>query len=256
MSNRTKTALCLGDWQVDLHDENHMGRVLKFARDLQPDKLIFTGDETDATTIGRWVRGAPEEIEGNLQTQIDVTHTWYRRFREACPNASAEVCYSNHLDRFAYSITTRIPAFRHLRVLSIENLFGLDELEIKYHREVFDVFPDVVAGHGHQWGLTSANQYAKGSLVVATSGKSVVAGHTHQPLLTTVQVGYNFNLNQSFYMNVGCSMRFSAAEYITSKRPNWGHGVGILTWSRTTGKTHPELVIADGGRFRYQGVQY
>lgn len=257
MSMRTRTALVVSDMQCDLQDDDFLGRVVRLAKDLCPDKVVFIGDESDATTIGRWVRGTPEEAEGNLQTQLDVTYEWQKRFREAAPNADMRMCYSNHLDRFSYSITTRLPAFRHLRALSIESLFRLNELGIQYERSPFEVFPDVVAGHGHQWNLTSANQYAKGTSIAAKYGKSIVAGHTHRPLLTSVAVGYNFNLTQLFYMNVGCSMRYEAAEYITSKSPEWGHGAGVLTWSRTTGKTHPELIVADSNnRFRYQGVQY
>jgi hypothetical protein len=256
MSERTRTALVISDMQCDLQDDNFLNRVLQLAKDLQPQKVVWIGDESDATTIGRWVQGSPEEAEGNLQTQIDVTHGWLKRVREATPNATHDMAYSNHLARFSQSITTRLPAFRHLRALSIENLFGLDELEITYRREIFEVFPDVIAGHGHQWGLTSANQYSKGTAVVAKTGKSVVAGHTHRPLLTSAATGYNFNMETRFYMNVGCSLRMDAAEYITSKSPEWGHGVGVLTWNRTLDRTMPELLTAQNGRFRYNGKTY
>jgi predicted phosphodiesterase len=256
MSKRTRTALILSDWQVDLHDEGFINKTLQLAKDLQPDKIIHVGDESDTTAIGRWVQGTPAAAENNLQTQIDITHSLLRKFREACPDATFDICYSNHLARFSQSITTRLPAFRHLRALSIESLFGLDSLEITYRREIFEVFPDVIAGHGHQWGLTSANQYAKGTQVVAKTGKSVVAGHTHRPLLTTAATGYNFNMATNFYMNVGCAMEFSAAEYITSKSPEWAHGVGVLTWNRTLDRTQPELIVGQSGRFYYQNRMY
>lgn len=255
MSSRTRTAIVLPDWQIDLHDEDHISRTLKLCKDLQPDKIIHVGDETDATTIGRWTRDTPDEVEGNLQTQIDLTHSFLARFRDVCPRAQFDICYSNHLDRFASSIRTRIPAFRHLRALSIESLFGLAELGIQFRREIFEIYPGVVAGHGHQWGLTSANQYAKGTSTVHKSGVSIVAGHTHRPLLTSCATGYNFTLDARFYMNVGCSMRFSAAEYITSRSPEWGHGVGVLTHHPKFG-TQPELLIAKAGRFQYQGTWY
>lgn len=256
MSKRTRTALVIPDMQCDLQDDAFLGKVLQLAKDLEPDKVVWIGDESDATTIGRWVQGTPEEAEGNLQTQIDVTHGWLKRVREATPNATHDMAYSNHLARFSQSITTRLPAFRHLRALSIESLFGLDSLEITYRREIFKVFPDVIAGHGHQWGLTSANQYAKGTQVVAKTGKSVVAGHTHRPLLTTAATGYNFNMATNFYMNVGCAMAFPRAEYITSTSPEWAHGVGVLTWNRTLDRTQPELIVGQGGRFYYQNRMY
>lgn len=252
---RTRTALILSDWQADLHDEEYLARTLKLAKDLQPDKIVHAGDECDSTTIGRWVQGTPAEAEGNLQTQIDITHKWLSRFREAVPDASFQICYSNHLARFAQSITSRLPAFRHLRNLSIESLFGLDGLGITYERKIFEIFPGVVAGHGHQWGLTSANQYAKGTAVVAKAGVSVVAGHTHRPLLTSVATGYNFDMNTKFYMNVGASMRWDAAEYITSKSPEWAHGTGLVHWHRDHG-SHPELLVAKDTRFEFRGTWY
>jgi hypothetical protein len=255
MSPRTRTAVVLSDWQCDLQDDDYLKRTLTLVKDLQPDKIIHVGDESDATTIGRWVQGTPAEAEGNLQTQVDITHTWLDRFRSAAPSASFQICYSNHLDRFSKSITTRLPAFRHLRALSIESLFGLDELGISFERQAFEIFPGVIAGHGHQWGLTSANQYSKGSATVHKLGVSVVAGHTHRPLLTSVSTGYNFHMDSKFYMNVGCSMDFRTAEYITSRSPEWGHGVGILTWHRDHG-TQPELSIAHGGRFEFLGRWY
>jgi hypothetical protein len=255
MSNRTRTALVVSDMQCDLQDDNFLGRVVRLAKDLCPDKVVFIGDESDATTIGRWVQGTPAEAEGNLQTQLDVTYSWQKRFREAAPDADMRMCYSNHLDRFAHSITTRLPAFRNLRALSIESLFRLDELAITYERTPFCVFPGVLAGHGHQWGLTSANQYQKGTQTVHKMGMSIVAGHTHRPLLTSVATGYNFQMDSRFYLNVGCAMDFTRAEYITSRSPEWGQGVGILQWHRDFG-TSPELAFAKDGRFRINGSWY
>ncbi len=132
MASRVKTAVVLADWQVNLHDEDHINRTLKLVKDLQPDKIIHVGDETDATTIGRWVRETPEEVEGNLQEQIDLTHDFLAKFRSASPRSTFDICYSNHLERFALSIRTRIPAFRTLRNLTIESLFGLDDLRINF----------------------------------------------------------------------------------------------------------------------------
>jgi predicted phosphodiesterase len=255
MSERRRTALILSDWQCELQDDDYLNRVLRLVKDVQPDKIIHVGDESDATTIGRWVQGTPAEAEGNLQREIDTTHGWLQKYREAAPDATFQICYSNHLARFTQSITSRLPAFRHLRALSIENLFGLEELGIKYERKIFEVFPGVVAGHGHQWGLTSANQYSKGTSVVATTGASVIAGHTHRPLLTSVATGYNFDIHAKFYMNVGCGMKFSEAEYIKSTAPQWAHGTGLVHWHRDHG-SHPELLVARDTRFEFRGVWY
>jgi predicted phosphodiesterase len=256
MSPRTQTALILSDWQVDLHDESYLRRTLALAKDLQPDRIVHVGDESDATTIGRWVRDTPDEVEGNLQQQVDVTQAFLRLFREAVPGADFDICHSNHLARFAHSIRTRLPGFRTLRALSIENLFGLDSLGIRYRRELFEVFPGVLAGHGHQWNLTSANQYQRGTAAVGRLGASLVCGHTHRPLLATVATGYNYDLDSHFYLNVGCSMDFGRAGYIQSTAPEWGHGVGLIEYNTRTGWVQPHLIVAQGGRFRWNGKWY
>lgn len=59
-----------------------------------------------------------------------------------------------------------------------------------------------------------------------------------------------------FYLNVGCSMDFGKAEYITSRSPEWGHGVGILEYNTRTGWTQPHLITAHDGRFRWAGRWY
>lgn len=256
MSPRTQTALILSDWQCDLHDQDYINRTLALARDLQPDKIVHVGDESDATAIGRWVRDTPDEYESNLQQQIDATTENLAAFRRAVPSATIEICHSNHLARFAYAVRTRLPGYRDLRALSVESLFGLDELDIAFRREVFQVFPGVVAAHGHQFGLTSSNQYLRGTAWTHKLGASLVSGHTHRPLLTTVYTGVTPAGTSRFYLNVGCSMDFAKAEYITSRSPEWGHGVGILEHNTRTGWTQPHLLIADGNRFRWGGKWY
>lgn len=256
MSRANQVALILSDWQCDLHDQSFIDRTVRLARDLQPDRIVHVGDESDATTIGRWVQGTPAEAEGNLQVQIDVTHDNLAAVRRAAPNAEIDVCYSNHLGRFASAVTTRIPAFRHLRGLRIEELFGLDDLKINYRRELFEVFPGVLAAHGHQFGLTSANQALKGPQWCHKLGASIVAGHTHRPLLTSAAQGAVGAMTSRFYLNVGCSMDFGKAEYITSRSPEWGLGVGVLEYNPRMG-VHPTLIAANsGGRFRFGGKWY
>ena len=253
---RTRTALILSDWQCDLQNQSFIDRTLRLAKDLQPDRIVHVGDETDATTIGRWVQGLPEEAEGNLQEQIDVTRFNLKRFREVAPGATFDICYSNHMDRFTRAVRTRLPAFRSLRDLTVESLFRLGDLGIQFRRELFEVFPGVVAAHGHQFGLTSANQYSRGSDWAQRLGSSIVAGHTHRPLLTSVASGYG-STESRFYMNVGCSMDFAKAEYITSKSPQWGLGVGIIRYNTRTGWVQPQLIVADAqGRFYHEGTWY
>jgi hypothetical protein len=253
-ASNTQVALVLPDWQVGMHDAEMIEKSLALADYLQPNKIVHVGDESDCTSIGRWARGTKDEWESNLQEEIDTTHDYLSQFREVCPDATFDICFSNHMQRFANSIDTRIPGFRTLRALTIESLYGLDELDITMQYQPFDLFPDVIAAHGHQYGLTSAGQYQKGSQVVKTAGKSLIAGHTHRPMLTSVARGYNANMSADFYLNVGCAMDFDSAAYISSRQPEWGFGLGIIR--HEAGVSYPELLIARGRDFYYDGLKF
>lgn len=251
--SRVQTALILPDWQCGAHDSEMIEKSLELAHDLQPDHIVHVGDESDCTAIGRWARGTKDEWADNLQEQIDTARGYFKRFRDACPQAKFDICYSNHLKRFADGISTRLPGFSSLRALTPEALYGLAELDITMRYEPFHIFPDVVAAHGHQYGLTSATQYQKASQVVARSGYSLVAGHTHRPVLNTIAAGH-LSKETRFYLNVGCAMDFSAATYVTSSMPEWGFGLGILR--HINGVTYPELLMARDRQFYFEGRVY
>jgi hypothetical protein len=249
-----QVALILPDWQVGMHDAEIIEKSLALAEYLQPDKIVHVGDESDCTAIGRWARGTKDEWESNLQEEIDTTHDYLSQFREMCPNATFDICFSNHMQRFANSVETRLPGFRTLRALTIESLYGLDELGITMQYQPFEIFPDVIAAHGHQYGLTSAGQYEKGTRVVKTAGKGLIAGHTHRPMLTSVARGYNANMSSDFYLNVGCAMDFQSATYISSRQPEWGFGLGVVRYE--SGVSYPELLIARDRNFYFEGLKF
>lgn len=252
--NRAQVALVLPDWQVGMHDAEIIEKSLALAEYLKPDKIVHVGDESDCTAIGRWSRGTKTEWESNLQAEIDTTHDYLRQFREACPGAEFSICFSNHAKRFVDSIETRLPGFRTLRALTLESLYGLAGLQIEMQYQPFELFPDVIAAHGHQYGLTSAGQYQKGTQVVSRAGKSLVAGHTHRPVLTTVATGYNANMDTAFYLNVGCAMNFDDASYISSRQPEWGFGLGVIRHAE--GVSYPELLMARGRNFYFEGEKF
>jgi hypothetical protein len=247
-----KTALILSDWQCDLHDEDFLWRVYELADTLRPHVIVHVGDESDNTTIGRWVRGVPDEVEGNLQTQIDITREWLRRFRNIPSVRQMGIVSSNHGVRFETSINSRLPAFRHLRALKYEELFGLNDFDIGFH-STWEFFPGVLAGHGDQWNLTSKGQYTKLTEVASHKNKCIVAGHTHRPLITSV-AGDRRDL---WVMNVGHSMDITKADYMGIDRggiDQWGQAVGIVHFNGLT--AHPELVIDVAGSMQWRGKYY
>lgn len=265
-TDREGVYLILPDFQCDLQDDSFLWRAYDLARDLKPKRIYHVGDENDATTVGRWVRGMPEEFEPDeLQRQVDVTYKWMKRFRDIPSVESFEVAYSNHGHRFGQSLKSRVPGWKDMRVVQYDHIMreaawhhGDEPLDIEFDVPLITSIPGVVLGHGDQWGLTSKSQYSQMSMVASHSCKSVIAGHTHRPMLATVAYkDEDFIQKSRFIMNVGNAMDVSKAEYMNvdrGKTPEWGQAVGVVTV--IDGAPFPELVVDMGGKMLFRGAQY
>lgn len=251
---RSKTLLQISDWQVGCHDEEWILKTAEFARDLQPDIIVHCGDEADNTTLGRWVRGLPGAYEGTLQDEYDKTHDLLKEFRSACPNAEIRLTASNHGDRMTKSLEKYLPGAMSLRCLGQEELLGLEELDIHFDAEPYEVLPDLVYFHGYKEGFTAASTVKKIQDFIALKGKNFLFGHTHRAGLYTSAIGYNWEMTTRFAMNVGHAMRLSEATYVEHGSPIWSQGVGVVHYDGE--QLYPELILATDGRFRYQGTSY
>lgn len=260
------TYLILPDFQCDLQDDEFLWRMYFLARDLQPKRIYHVGDENDATTVGRWVRGMPEEFEPDeLQRQVDVTYKWLKRFRSIESVESFEIAYSNHGHRFGQSLKSRVPGWKDMRVVQYDHIMreaawyhGDEPLDIHFDVPLITSIPGVLLGHGDQWGLTSKSQYTQLSMVAKDSCKSVIAGHTHRPMLATVAYkDEQYRQKSRWIMNVGNAMNVAKAEYMNvdrGKTPEWGQAVGVVTVK--DGEAYPELVIDTGGKMMFRGKEY
>jgi hypothetical protein len=259
-SKKDQKVIAFGDFQINKHDPEFLGKAIAFVKDQQPDMICLTGDESDNSAVGRWAKGMREEFESNLQDQIDETVDWLWAIRDAAPNAQIHMAHSNHMDWITKAVETRIPGFSSLRALTPEVMYDLDELGIQYQRKLFEFLPGFLLGHGHQWSLTSSTHTAKGIEHVLKTGKSILAGHVHQAALRTVFVGYEGKGEQKVYVNPGCMMDFDKAMasnggYINGTSPNWSKGIAVIT--REAGQNYTELVLGEtNGTFRYEGRIY
>lgn len=244
------TVLLIPDLQVPLQDQRFVDKLVSVTQRIQPDALGFIGDVTDSTQVGQWVKGKSGEFDGGLQEAFDVTKNTLSRFRKAAPEAAMWIQWSNHDLRTQSYVRSNAPALSSLRCLEFGALVGADTLGITVQKKPFEFLPGAVAVHGHERRYSSVpGKY--GIERVKEYGKSVVYGHTHQPLLVGVNQGYNGKLKSRFAMNVGHAMDVKKAGYLGDGYANWQQAFGIV---RSDGRNlYPELVTATNGKFLYGG---
>lgn len=255
--SQTKTVVVIGDYQIGAHDRGFIEKQCEIIRDIKPDMIISTGDELDATSLGRWVRGLPGEFETSFQEELDQWYVVAKMLNEAAPQAEKRMCRSNHTDRLAVSLNSRLPGLRDLRALELPTLMRLDELGWIYDNpkgSATEFLPGVTYSHGDEWSITSKGQANKAGEMIKERGTHVVFGHSHQAGLYTQALGYNFNMNTKWALNVGSGMAYDQADYIKKGSPNWSRGVGIIHYDGK--EAHPDLRLEVNGKIRYDGRTY
>ena len=246
-----KVAMIVPDLQVPLHDSGFVEKLISVADYLQPDILLFIGDLTDSTEVGRWVKGRSGEYTGNLQAAFDEAADIVARFRNAVGDDCEMILQdSNHDSRTQEYIESNAPALSSLRSLDLRGLIGLDANAVSLVRGPYGFMPSVVSAHGHERAYSSIpGKY--GIDRVREYGTNLVYGHTHTPLLVTTAVGTGDSRQTLWAMNVGHGMDMSKAGYLKDGYATWCQAFGLVTWDGEI--AHPELVLAPNGKFHWEG---
>lgn len=251
-----KTTLVLPDIQYPFHDKLALSKLLKVAKDIQPDTILQIGDGIDFPTVSRWAKDTALEYAPILQEHIDGFKGLLAEFREACPNSTMLWLEGNHDLRLKQFVTTYAPALGSLRALEIQNLFGLDELGVQYLKGPLRVGTNTYAVHGHESGgySSTANAWDLKFLKRYGSDKNFIFGHTHQPFLLTRAFGYEGKVSPRFTMNVGSIMDPVQASYVKDGSVSWVMSFALL---RDDGKRiYPELITMVDRGFYLNGTKY
>lgn len=250
-----KRILVLSDIQVPLHDARAITAVEQFARDWQPDGIYQVGDEADQFEISRWDKGTAKELGGTYQANLDKTHDVMRRFKEALGDKEFHVMRSNHGETRVNSYLRKYaPAFDTLRDLKYERLLRYDELDITYHRQIWQFAPGWALAHGDEGSLIQT----PGGTAMALArriGLSVVCGHTHKAGIQHSHSGYSGRITQSLYgVETGHLMDMAKASYLPSGYGNWQQAFALLYIRQ--GNVTPVLVPINGRSFTVEGQLY
>lgn len=252
-----KTTLILSDVQVPLHDALMVKKFVQVAKDLQPDLIVSVGDLVDFRSVSRWSAGTAMAYAPVLQDDIDATvNEVLRPLREAAPNAEITWVAGNHCERLDAYVNEYAWQMKTLRAVTMENLFSLDELGVKYVKGPERIGPNTYVIHGHEAGGYASTPSAWDTKFTKRYGsdKSFVFGHTHSPSLITRAYGFKGKVTPRFTMNVGSMMDPIKATYVKDGAVSWSMGFGLI---RDDGKrSYPELVVATDRGFFLNGRKY
>ena len=246
----TTTWMVVPDLQVPLHDPEFVNSLVGVANYLKPDGLLFIGDLTDSTEVGRWVKGRAGEYSGQLQQAFDATAEIVARFRRAVGDVEMILVDSNHDERTQKYVSENAPALSSLRAILLQDLIGLTTSGVSYSSGPIEFVPGVKAVHGHERAYSSIpGKY--GLDRVREYGSNVVYGHTHTPLLVTTAIGTGDSRENRWAMNVGHGMDMKKASYLKDGYATWAQAFGLVHHDGIN--AYPELVMAMSGRFCLDG---
>jgi len=252
-----KTTLIIPDIQYPYHDELALAKILKVARDHQPDNILQIGDGIDFPTVSQWAKGNALEYEQTLQDHIDGYRSGVLEpLREACPEGRITWLEGNHDLRVRDFVKKYAAPLGPLRALEIPSLFGLDDLSVDYVRGPLRIATNTLAIHGHESGGYCASASAWDAKFAKRYGsdKNFIFGHTHQPFLITRSYGYGGEVTPRFTMNAGSIMDPVAATYVKDGAVNWTMS---FSWLEDDGKrVWPELITMVDRRFNFHGERY
>ncbi|MFY9325220.1 MAG: metallophosphoesterase [Candidatus Nanopelagicales bacterium] len=249
----TKRIVVLSDMQIPLHDREVIKRVIKFVKEYEPDEIYCVGDEADCLAPARWSKGYAAEFS-NFQRDLDETTAIMTKFRDALGDKPFHLMRSNHGDRLPRYAAKYAPALSTLRDLQYDKLLGYRDLEIVYHKQLWNFAPGWIMGHGDEGGSST---YAGGTAMslAKKTGMSVLCGHTHKLGLLHFNTSYNGKLTSSLHgFEVGNMMDLKKATYLEGGSANWQSGFGLLYIDR--GKVTPVAVPILGNSFVVEGEAY
>lgn len=252
-----KITLVLPDVQVPLHDPVTLKKFIQVASDVQPGAIVSIGDLVDFRSVSRWSVGTALAYAPVLQDDIDATVSQVLRpLREAAPKAAITWVAGNHCQRLEEYVEKYAYQLKSLRSVSMENLFSLDELNVKYVKGPHNIGTNTYAVHGHESGGYAATASAWDTKFTKRYGsdKSFVYGHTHAPSLITRAYGFKGKVTPRFTLNVGSLMDPVQATYVKDGAVSWHQSFALL---RDDGKrVWPELVTMVDRLFYVSGKRY
>lgn len=216
-----RTIAVVSDLQVPFHSPRAVRTLAAFIKAYKPDSVACVGDVLDSPQVSRWTKGLAGEYTKDLAKHRDAAVRILEDLQVK------DLSRSNHDDRVEIYLQKYAPGLDGLPELRTETFLRLDDLGIVFHRRPYELAPGWLLMHGDEGGLSRTPGGTALSLARST-GKSVVAGHTHKLGLQHESRGYNGKSNTIWGFEVGNLMELGKAEYLKFGGANWSQGFGLL----------------------------
>lgn len=239
----------ISDIQYPLHDRRALSAVANFVNDLGVDTACV-GDEWDATSIGRWVKGRRGEYSGDLDKERNEVAQLLVDLRVK------KLSRSNHTNtRLEAYLEAGAPAASMLPELRYERFMRLDDNGIEFYRQPTQIAPGWFMGHGDEGSMI---QTAGGTAlnIAKKLKRNYICGHTHK---LGLQHDHAFlggkRLQEVWGFEVGNLMDMKKATYLKAGMGNWQQGFGVLVIDGRD--VHPvPVAIKPNGSFYFDGKTY
>ena len=231
--------------------------------DLKPDGVLFNGDTIDGSEISRHPKIPGWTVP--LQDELDFQREMVRQLREDVGfSGDLFLTGGNHgVDRLANYLTQVAPALANLRSLRIDELFGLEEFDVKLLQGGSISSPagseDAKPGfllwdfyrihHGTKLGQSPAAAELK------AAGRSGQSGHVHRAALAFGTTERDEGLS---WMTTPMSARHEVGRcYVKGSTTGWQRGFGIAwLYPDHSVSQYPVIVTGSPDRVTFEGHIY
>lgn len=217
----------ISDLHIPYLDPHAWDLTLAIIEFVKPDKVNILGDLVDFYELSTFDKNPKRVKEGGVQRELDQAFLRMSELKRAAPQAKLRYLPGNHEDRLRRYLMRHSELY-DLRVLELENLLRLKELEIEYHSEEIEIIPGLLHGIHGTVVRGESGYSANGELAKSRYAVSLISGHTHR--LGVSYVRTMFQLIKGVENGCLCGLK---PEYV--KHPNWQQGASLVThWGKET----------------------
>lgn len=249
-SSSIKTAVILPDMHIGFrrnnsnselistHDRKAMDVALQITRYIRPDRIVLLGDNLDLAQESKYPTG-PEFYFTTQASAVELAW-WLAQLRAIDSEMQIDYLEGNHGSRIDKLLMQNAVSAYGLKaadnlegppLLSIQNLIGLDSLNIKYYPNYPQgkvvLNDNLICIHGD---VAKGESGATVSAVVKDTRVSVIQGHIHRYEVATKTL---WGANDKAYMytaaSFGCLCKIEPSVVPGAKAyQNWQQGLGIV----------------------------
>lgn len=221
-----------------IHDREAIDVALQISKYLNPDRIVFLGDNLDLAEMSTKYLTTPDFYFTTQASLVELSW-WLAQFRLINENTKIDYIQGNHEKRLSKLINERVVSLYNIKcvndlsgysAMSIEKLLGLADLDIESHQYPqgkVALNSNLVCIHGD---IAKGSSGATVSEVVKSARVSVIQGHIHRHEIATKTTWDAFNNSHQYTAaSFGCLCKIDPGMVPGMKHlQNWQQGIGVV----------------------------